>query len=282
MQEMIRDRQSQIKAVQSKIELQTTKVDRVRESLEKVREGYSKEHVDHTLQLEKLQEDYSKAVKDLKAGLENLDMKKQHTAAQLHLYNEIMKAIVVPVEGDSSYVLRMQAQLCKAMHSMGMLDAQLAMIETVSTDRQKYLKEVVTRTTEEKSHVELQLMNGLIMGGDALREVEEKHRAMVDEFTADKDALLEKIERQQDKDDDDDEEEEEDDEEEKAELQEILDQGREELERLEKENKEELNTLEELKSKVASIRGEPFVDELVATLAEEYKQEEEEDEEEED
>lgn len=48
------------------------------------------------------------------------------------------------------------------------------------------------------------------------------------------------------------------------------------MEKLEAENKAQLETLTALKAKVAAIRGESFVEELVASISEEYKQEEEE------
>lgn len=281
LQEMIRDRETQIKLVHTKLDLTATKVDRLRETLQVVRNDYSKQRVEHTLNLERLILAHSRAKEDLKQSLETLDMRKQQSPAQLHLYNEIMKAVTTPVDGDSSYVLRMQAQLCKAMHSMGMLEVQLVMIQNGSVERQKHLKEVITKTMDEKSQVELKIMNGLILGGDALREVEEKHREMVADFSKQKDALLEKIEKQKEKDEDDDTDgaEEEDDEEEKEELKEILSQGKEEIERMEAENKAELKILLALKAKVAAIRGEPFVEELMASIAEEYKQEDEEEEE---
>ena len=186
-----------------------------------------------------------------------------------------------PETRESSYVIRMQAQLCKAMHSMGMLETQLAMASAHSAEWQNYLKHTITVTTEEKSQVELELMNDLIMADIARREVETKHKKMIDSFSSLKDSFLEKIEKQQEEAEKDEEQKEEDDDEEKAELQEILTQGRDEIQRVEAENKEELVRLEELKAKVAAIRGETFVEELVASIAEEFKQDEDEEEEEE-
>jgi hypothetical protein len=189
------------------------------------------------------------------------------------MYNEAMKAMAAPENRDSSYVIRMQAQLCKGMHNMGMLETQLAMVMAHCADRQKYLKDTITMIVEEKSRVELQLMNELIAADNARREVETKHKNMVESFTKEKDALIEKIEKQQEEAEKDEEDgkEEDDDEEEKAELQEILSQGREEIARLEAENKLELAKLEELKAKVAAVRGENFVEELVSSIAEEFK-----------
>lgn len=279
LEEMIRDRDTQIKMIQTKLELQARRMERIKDELATTREQYSKEHVDHTMVLEQSHQHYVKTVKQFKEAVQALDMTKQQQGPQLHVYNEAMKAIAAPENRDSSYVIRMQAQLCKAMHSMGMLETQLAMVMAHAGDRQKYLKESITMTLEDKSRVELELMNALIMADNARREVEIKHKSMVASFTTEKDALVEKLEKQQEEADKDEEEKEADDDEEKAELQEILSQGREEIARLEAENKEELAKLEELKAKVASVRGENFVEELLASIAEEFKGQDDDDEE---
>lgn len=273
MQEMIQDRETQIKLIQTKMEMQARRMERVKEALRITRENYSKERVDHTLDLEQSHQHYTKIVKQFKEALQSLDMTKQQQGPQLFMYNEAMKAMAAPENRDSSYVIRMQAQLCKGMHNMGMLETQLAMVMAHCADRQKYLKDTITMIVEEKSRVELQLMNELIAADNARREVETKHKNMVESFTKEKDALIEKIEKQQEEAEKDEEDgkEEDDDEEEKAELQEILSQGREEIARLEAENKLELAKLEELKAKVAAVRGENFVEELVSSIAEEFK-----------
>lgn len=283
MQEMIRDRETQIKMIHTKMELQSHKMDRLKKELEDIREKYGKEHVDHTMSLEQSHQHNSKIIKQFKEALQGLDMKKQQQqgAQQMHMYNEMTKAIASPETRESSYVIRMQAQLCKAMHSMGMMETQLAMVTANAADWQKYLKESITLTMEEKSQVELELMNDLIMADNGKREVETKRKSMIESFTKEKDALMEKIEKQQEEAEKDEEEKEEDDDEEKEELKEILTQGREEIERLEAENKAELARLEELKAKVAAVRGEPFVEELVATISEEFKDQDEDEEEEE-
>lgn len=274
LQEMIQDRETQIKLIQTKMELQAKRMDRIKEALATTRENYSKERIDHTLDLEQSHQHYVKIVKQFKEALQSLDMTKQQQGPQLFMYNEAMKAMAAPENRDSSYVIRMQAQLCKGMHNMGMLETQLAMVMAHSADRQKHLKDTITLVVEEKSRVELQLMNELIAADNARREVETKHKNMVESFTKEKDALIEKLEKQQEeaeKDEEEEKEKEEDDDEEKAELQEILSQGREEIARLEAENKLELARLEELKAKVAAVRGENFVEELVLSISEEFK-----------
>lgn len=272
LQEMIQDRETQIKLIQTKMELQARRLDRIKTALATTRENYSKERIDHTLDLEQSHQHYVKIVKQFKEAIQSLDMTKQQQGPQLFMYNEAMKAMAAPENRDSSYVTRMQAQLCKGMHNMGMLETQLAMVMAQCADRQKYLKDTITHIVEEKSRVELQLMNELIAADNARREVETKHKNMVESFTKEKDALIEKIEKQQEEAEKDEEDaKEEDDDEEKAELQEILSQGREEIARLEAENKLELARLEELKAKVAAVRGENFVEELVSSIADEFK-----------
>lgn len=280
LQDMIRDRETQIKMIKRKMEEQSRKMERLRKDLEVTKEKYSTQHVDQTMDLEKMHQRHNKLVSQLKETVEKLDMKKQQqqpNPAQLHLYNEVMKTIATPESRESSYVMRMQAQLCKAMHSMGMMETQLAVLQHQSKQKEKKLKDTVTLTVEEKSQVELELMNELVLADNGRREVETKHKEMIETFTKEKDALQEKIEKQQDAENaSDKEDEEDDDEEEKEELKEILSQGREEIERMEQENKEESEKLEELKAKAIAIRGEPFVEELCASIAEEFKPEDEE------
>ena len=298
LQELIRDRETQIKVLQNRIDWTTVKIDKIKGTLESVSQETTQQHVQVTLNLEQCMSEYSKAVEHLQLSLDQLHLNPQRDQQpnedRFHLYMDIVKEIMLATtttsegegkgEGEDSssssvYVLRMQAQLCKAMHSMGMMEIQLKMIQNASIERQKQLKEVITHTMDEKSHVELKIMNDLILGGDALREVEEKHKEMVAEFSKQKDALLEKIEKQQEKNEDDEEGGDQDDEDEKEELKEVLKEGKEEVDRMEADNKAELKTLLELKAKVAAIRGELFVDELMASIAEDYKQEEEEEEE---
>ena len=57
---------------------------------------------------------------------------------------------------------------------------------------------------------------------------------------------------------------------------EILEQGKEEIERMEQVNKEEFEKLEALKLKVAGIRGEGLVEEIVNSISEEFREREEE------
>ena len=285
---MIRDRETQIKLIETKLEEQKKKMERVQMERVKVTELQQAQKVEHQRDIEVVLKQYKTIQRDYRESKDSLDMKKQQqqqsmggassstsapTGPGLHVYNEIMKSVAAPENNDSSYVLRMQAQLCKAMHSMGMMETQLQLTSAQQDQTSKSMKDVITGMVEEKSQVELKLMNELVLADNAKREVEIKVKEQSESFIKEKDDLMEKIERQNDPEEED---EESDDEEEKEELQEILVQGREEIERLEQENKKQEEELEELKEKVAKTKGQDIVDEIVTSIAEEFKEREEE------
>lgn len=273
MDQMIRDREFQLAMIRKKVDDQTRKMELAKTSLEDTKKKYSENHIEQQMEVDTLVQRHSKLLTQYKEANQALDMKKQQQGPQLHLYNEIMKSLTVPTDSqDSSYVTRMQAQLCKAMHSMGMVETQLAMSTSQTEGVQKYLRESKTSLLEDKTLVELKLMNDLV-GADNLRKgVADKVQKQAVEFTKEKDALLDKIEQQQEHDDKPEEKEEDDDEEEQAELTEILTEGRDEITRMENENKEELEKLEALKQKVIAVKGEKLVEELCSQIEEEFKE----------
>lgn len=275
LQEMVREREKQISMIRKKLEREDKKLELTQKQLEETKKKYTENHLSHQMEMDELMQNQSKLLSQYKDVKEGLDMKKQQQGPQLQVYNELMSSLATEEEAqDSSYVTRMQAQLCKAMHSMGMVETQLALSTTQVEGLQKALRESKTELIEDKTQAELKLMNDLVMADNARKEVSEKVQKQTEEFTAEKDALLEKFEEQQEQEqqeeDQEKEDEEEDDEEEKAELTEILGEGREEIARMEGENAEEKAKLEELKQKVIGIRGEEFVNELCAQIAEDF------------
>lgn len=248
LQEMIRDRETQIKWIERKMEEQTLKMAQTKKDLEEIKEGLVKSTVEQQDEVVELQTHHTKLIKDFNVAKEAMDMKKQQTA--LHTYQEVMKSVAAPESRDSSYVLRMQAQLCKAMHSMGIMENQLALTTNQSESLSKYLSASMTVTMEEKSQVELKLMNDLLAVDSTKQDVEEKHKSMMDEYRKEKDTLEKLIEGGDEEDDD-----EEEDDEEREELMEILTQGREEVQRMEEIMKQQKEKIEKLREKVAAQRG---------------------------
>jgi hypothetical protein len=290
LQGMIRDRETQIKLIVTKLEEQKKKMERTQHQRVEVEQLLQSQKVQHRQELEGIIKQLKTVQRDYRQSTDSLDMKKQQqqqslgvatnssgsarTGPSLHVYHDIMKSVATPESNDSSYVLRMQAQLCKAMHSMGMLENQLQLSSQQQELATKSLKDVITNMVEEKSQIELKLMNELVMADNLRRQVEAKCKTQAETFYKEKDDLMDKIERQNEQSKDDQPQEE--DEDEKEELKEILTQGREEIERLQQENKEQEEILEDLKQKVALAKGQDIVEEIVSSIAEEFKEREEE------
>jgi hypothetical protein len=292
LQGMIRDRETQIKLIVTKVEEQKKKLERTQYQRAEVEQLLQSQKVQHRQELEGIIKQLKTVQRDYRVSTDSLDMKKQQqqqslgggsamkssgsapTVPNLHVYHDIMKSVATPESNDSSYVLRMQSQLCKSMHSMGMLENQLQLASYQQEQVTKSLKDVITNMVEEKSQLELKLMNELVVADNLRRDVEAKCKAQAESFSKEKDDLMDKIERQNEQSKE--EEPEVEDEEEKEELKEILTQGREEIERLQLENKEQEEILEELKQLVALAKGQDIVEEIVSSIAEEFKEAEEE------
>ena len=244
LKEMIRDRDIQVDLIKKKMEEQSKKMTRTVQQLKVTGTESKGERSERELEIDRMTKRYAQLCEQLKVAMEAMDMKKQQQGSSLHLYTDVMKAVATPASMDSSYVMRMQAQLCKAMHSMGIAENQLALVTRHTDIFTKFLKDNVTGMVEEKSQVELKLMNELVLADNGRREAEETIKTAMDEHRNQKEAL-EKKSGDNDSGSDD----EEDDEEEKEELMEILEQGREEISRLEEENQKQLETLNSLKEK---------------------------------
>ena len=189
---------------------------------------------------------------------------------------------------SSNYVVRMQSQLCKAMHGMGVMETQRQLTKGQMDHIQKKAKDVVPDMVEEQSRVELKMVNELIVADNLKREVETKRTLQHDTFFKQKNDLMEKIERQINDeagnnnnngdnggdDDGNDENDDEEEEEAKEELREILEQGKEEMERLQALNEETDKKVEALKIKAAIAQGQDVVDDIVTSISEEFAERE--------
>lgn len=207
----------------------------------------------------------------------------------IELYNEIMKDVVLEANkasgktssNSSNYVVRMQSQLCKAMHGMGIMETQRQMTKGQMEQIQKKANDVLPEMIEEKSHVELKMVNDLIFADNGKREVESKRNLQHETFFKEKNDLMEKIERQiyeaedeaknnGNNDGDNDENDAAEEEAAKEELQGILQEGKTEMERLEKLIRDKESKVEELKISAAMAQGQDVVDDIVTSIAEEF------------
>lgn len=296
MQEMIRDREIAIQLLEKKATGQDERAECLKKEQEEIANQKQTIRQRQREELMALWKEYDGFLCRYQDAKDSLDAKKQQqnnggqTAALgpgEALYHEIMKDVVTKVEQgegnvggtdySSNYVVRMQSQLCRAMHGMGVMESQRQMTKEQMEQIQKKAKDVMPEMIEEKSHVELKMVNELIMADTSKREVETKKNDQHNSFFKQKNDLMEKIERQideaenaNDNESSDNPENDEEEEEAKEELREMLEEGKVEIERLKNVIKETEEKVEELKIRAAMAQGQDVVDDIVTSIAEEF------------
>ena len=168
--------------------------------------------------------------------------------------------------GDASYVMRMQAQLCKAMHSLGITDHQMELATKHTELIVKYQKETLIQCREERTSTELNLMNQLIEKDNERRTIEESYQVKLDVIAKERDALERQMEESghdlEDDDEDNNADEDEEDAEEKEmkqDMMQLLTERRAEIERLETLTEEQEDMIAELEEQVADMINSPNV-----------------------
>eukprot|EP00536_Pseudo-nitzschia_multiseries_P002844 jgi/Psemu1/252050/estExt_Genewise1Plus.C_390101 len=302
LHEMIRDREISIQFLEKKLAIYKDRAERLQKQMEEMVESKKTKREEHRAELMKLWKEYDGFLCQYQDARDALDTKrksqgkspgkdaaKQQQAQEqaLQVYSEIMMSVVqetnkqLGINGGasadaSSHVIRMQSQLCKAMHGMGIMETQRQMTKGQMEQIQKKAKDVVPEMIEEKSHVELKMVNDLIFADNSKREIESKRNLQHETFFKERNDLMEKIERQiyealkSENANGDNAENDAEEEEAKEELQGILQEGRQEMERLEKLIKDKEAKVEELKISAAMAQGQDVVDDIVTSIAEEF------------
>ena len=290
LQEMVRDREMCIQFLEKKLEGQEEKATRLKKEQDELSERKQKDRDVHRSELMQLWKDYDGILSPYQDLKDALDTRRQHQqengegsqpiGPSLETYIEIMKEVPSDEtngsEETSNYVVKMQSQLCKAMHGMGVMETQRHMTKGQTEHIQKKAKDVLTEMREEQSNVELKMVNDLIVADNSKREVDSKRTEQHQGYSKQKNDLMEKIERQLDEAIEDDAEAENDEalEEAKEELKEVLQEGRQEMERLEKLNAEAEEKIEALKIKAALAQGQDVVKDIVTSIEEEFAERE--------
>ena len=293
LQEMIRDREICIQFLEKRLAGQEEKATRLKKEHSDIAEKKQTDRDTRRAELMQLWKAYDGILSRYQDLKDELDARKQQQQTNgeskesiglgLDSYIEIMKNVPSDQNGNgdsSNYVVKMQSQLCKAMHGMGVMDTQRQMARGQTEHIQKKAKDVLTDMREEQSGVELKMVNDLIVADTSKREVDGKRSEQHEAYSKQKNDLMEKIERQLDEAIEDDTNAENDEavEEAKEELKEVLEEGRQEMERLEKMNAEAEEQIEALKIKASLAQGQDVVKDLVTSIEEEFAQEESDDE----
>ena len=248
LNQMITDRDRRISSIKKKMEDQHIKMADFQEELKEIKARREKSEVAHMDELTKLMEAKEASEKALLRLQE--DLKKQQ-GDSLQLYTEVIKqdaANVADAKTDSSYVMRMQAQLCKCMHSMGIMENQMELVKTTCDELIKSLKEAVNRTIDEKTEMELKFMNELVMTDNSRKEIEEGLKANLDKLREEIEALEEKLEDHESDSEESESETDEEEEEEKELLKKELKERNQEIAQLQKEIDAQTARIKELES----------------------------------
>lgn len=251
---MISDRDQRIERIQQKTEEQRLRAVELSEQLERV--GNEVAQQTDACNNEKKEIMRKKCAIVEKLEQTQRDFRQQGVSLQTYSKDKVRDG------ADASYVMRMQAQLCKAMHSLGITDHQMELAETHADSDIKHLKETQAACTEERTATELELMNQLILKDNERREIESVFTAQLDKIAKEHEALERQIEENGgDEDEDDTEAEDEEDEEDaeekeaKEEMMKLLTERRVEIETLEQHQEEQEELIAELEDQVRDMEA---------------------------
>mmetsp|Transcript_16417 Transcript_16417/g.22857 ORF Transcript_16417/g.22857 Transcript_16417/m.22857 type:complete len:298 (+) Transcript_16417:179-1072(+) len=149
--------EEKVAAMEQKLEVQKDKTSQICQKFEKRIGEYKREQA-------KLKKQVSTKSREL-----------IHQSSSLHLYVDIMRD-TMPELVHSNYVIRMQSQLCGAMHAMYILDQQMEMLKKHCNMIIKPLRDVITNNADEKFNTDLALMNELVAVDDEKRTMEESYK----------------------------------------------------------------------------------------------------------
>lgn len=246
LKEMISERDKKIREIRGKLASYEKKKARLDVALTEIKQTMSVQREDNT----RIIDDFTTRKNSATAKLDQIEKDVMQQNGSLHTYADVLSKVEAD-NVDSSYVVRMQSQLCKAMHSMGILEHQLNIIKEYGSETVKNLKDGMNSIVEDKSNMELELMNKLVAIDDEKRVMEDGFKSQLQEETD----AIEKATRdedEEDEEDEDDEDEDEDDDDEIDEdlLKEILEERREEIRELEAENQKQLDKIQEMRAKI--------------------------------
>lgn len=265
LKQMMAERETRIELLQVKLTFYEEKQARLCSELEQVKDQRENEAIEQQGERVEWNHTHAESMKQL----EQLTRDLHQQMASLQKYVGMVQQQQEKggqQQVDSSFVMQMQAQLCKAMHSQGIADHQLRLAREHADSLVKQLREALVSLEEERSTVELEFMNALVREDTETRELEngfkdrlteiQKEIAQLEEDTEDKSQASEGVDSETEEQDDD--EEEEDAEELKAakeELMGMLRELRDKIASTEKENASQLRKISSLKRRLENPGG---------------------------
>eukprot|EP00522_Entomoneis_paludosa_P015515 CAMPEP_0172446212 /NCGR_PEP_ID=MMETSP1065-20121228/5855_1 /TAXON_ID=265537 /ORGANISM="Amphiprora paludosa, Strain CCMP125" /LENGTH=462 /DNA_ID=CAMNT_0013197271 /DNA_START=179 /DNA_END=1567 /DNA_ORIENTATION=- len=254
LRDMIADRDRRIALVKQKTADLDSKEQRLLDDLDAATESSARENIAYESERNRMVQHNTQANEQLAAM--QLDL--QNQASSLATYANLVidtgnGTAPLHVQGnsentlDSNYVMRMQAQLCKAMHSMGILDHQLTVAKEAAEAMLKLQRDVLAEQREAKAQLELNLLNELMKADTERRETEAQIKKEHDAVRRQVKNMEREVRQNQPDEDDEsqqDGEKEEDDEEEEEEEDEETQNAKQEMIQLLEQRKQQIKEIE--------------------------------------
>lgn len=153
---MINERDSQISSLLHQLHSISDNISSLQKELHNKSQARKHQREEHSAAIKKLKEEHA----EQRAHLASYESKiKGGGGLRVHEYAALMKAANKDVE--SSYVIRLQAQLCRAMHSLGVMESQLALVKENCSSLIKCMKEDLSHMVDDRTRREIELMNTL-------------------------------------------------------------------------------------------------------------------------
>eukprot|EP00978_Attheya_sp_CCMP212_P031425 scaffold118712_cov51-Attheya_sp.AAC.1 len=153
---MIKERDAKIQEINKREINQRRKREQLLRNLKSVKEIHAQTMLENQEDIESIQEKLLLSQQDLQA----MEREMRATGA-IHLYTSLLKSSDRKNIG-TGYVIRFQAQLCKAMHTMGMLENQVLVTSTYSNEQIKSLQGEIHGMTEERAKIEKEILTQLV------------------------------------------------------------------------------------------------------------------------
>jgi hypothetical protein len=253
LSQMIHDRDRRIAFIKKQMERQDQKMSEYQVELAEIIKQNQESEISQMEELTRLMQGTEASDQMLRCLKEDL---KRQQGDSLQLYSEEVKksSMKAPGSKDSSYVIRMQAQTCKFMHYVGIMEKQTELVKVICDEAIKSLREAGNRTLDEKTNVELQFMNELVKTGNTRREMEEKSILILSKLGKEI-TLLEDTLMDHDSDHDSDCEIDEEEKEEKEELKTELKKQNEKIEALQKQVDAQKQRILKLESELIGLKA---------------------------
>mmetsp|Transcript_15462 Transcript_15462/g.31394 ORF Transcript_15462/g.31394 Transcript_15462/m.31394 type:complete len:556 (-) Transcript_15462:225-1892(-) len=174
---MLVERDSQISTLMQKLHQTQDSLHSLQKELHQKSQQRQKQREEHSAAIRKLKEDHTEQRRLLAKYEQSV---KNGGGLRVHEYAALMRS-ANQEQVESSYVIRLQAQLCRAMHSLGVMESQLALVKDNCSSLIKHMKEDLSHMVDDRTRREIELMNGLANVDMEKRNLQEEMEAKLRE-----------------------------------------------------------------------------------------------------